>query len=186
MFKYEEKIDHLLKRGKKLDAVAILSKDEQIFSKTYSNYEEGELHNCYSITKSITSLLALYVSEEYHISLSSPILNYIHTEVKDDMCNKMSIEDFITMRSGFIWEEIELFNHVDNPFKKFTQADDPMKFLFNQEIEESPSKTFNYGPPPLVEEIIRQKQAGLITGEPLTVIGSRHNENGVAIRHLRY
>jgi CubicO group peptidase (beta-lactamase class C family) len=144
MFRFEKKIDLLLGRKKLIHAVAVLTKSEELYSKTYLDYSDDELHAIHSVTKSITSLIAMKASVLSGVSMNTPILNTLNVKAKDSICYQMTVEEFINMRSGFDWEEIADFNSPNNPFKSFVNHQNPIEFLFNQRVIYTPDEVYNY------------------------------------------
>jgi CubicO group peptidase (beta-lactamase class C family) len=144
MFQFEEKINRLLKGGKQIHAFAIIDKKAELYSKTYADYCEDDLHNVYSVTKSITSLIAIKASLESGVSMDTPILRHLDYKANNPLVYQMTVEDFINMKSGFDWDELRSFNDPTNPFQRFLNGEKPLEFLFNHRVINLPNEVYAY------------------------------------------
>ncbi|MFW9779228.1 MAG: serine hydrolase domain-containing protein [Candidatus Heimdallarchaeota archaeon] len=108
---------------------------------------ENSSGNIFSCTKSITSTLIGIAIEEGHIgSVNDPILNYFPNRTIqniDSWKESMTIEDLLTMRSGFTWDE----SNYDDPLNDYSQmygSPNAVQYVLDRPMVSIPGRSWVY------------------------------------------
>ncbi len=140
-----------------IDAYIIATEDSILYEKYFNSFEKDQLHKCYSVTKSITSLLygIAYKNNELP-DLESPIINffpkYKHIFLKDQRKTKITLYNLFTMTAGFEWDE---FGGVP---KKYSESEDFIGSILEIPLDSEPGTKFTYntGVSILLGEILKR------------------------------
>lgn len=92
-----------------VDGIVIVKDGYLVFEEYDNGFNPGKVHELQSVTKSITALLVgIAMDKGYIDNLEQPILPYfddITIENVDERKQAITLEDLLTMRSGFQWNE---------------------------------------------------------------------------------
>jgi CubicO group peptidase (beta-lactamase class C family) len=88
-------------------AFLVIRNDSILFEKYYHGYYRERLANVFSVSKSVTSLLAgIAVEEGYIESVNDPVTKYVPELLESDpMFQQLTIEHLLNMRSGLKFDE---------------------------------------------------------------------------------
>ena len=96
-------------------AFLVIRNDSIIFEKYYKGYTRDSISTVFSISKSVTGLLAgIAIDEGYIESIHDPVTKYVpELKKKDQRFERMTVEHLLNMRTGFKFNEV-----YSNPFSK--------------------------------------------------------------------
>jgi CubicO group peptidase (beta-lactamase class C family) len=118
----------------------------------HENYFSSYLHetrglNIYSCTKSVTStLIGIGIDEGYIVDVDDPLLSYFPNRTvqnRDIWKEAITIEDLLTMRAGFTWDE----SNYENPSNDYTQmyaAPNAVQYVLDRPMMASPGTSWLY------------------------------------------
>lgn len=111
-------IDEYLREKTTTTAFLVIRNDSILFENYYRGYTRTSISKNFSISKSITSLLAgIAVDEKYIESVHDPVTKYIpELKKKDPKFEQLTVEHVLNMRTGFKFNENSYF-----PFSKATR-----------------------------------------------------------------
>jgi len=125
-------------------------KTELDFTDGWAGNQNIDLHILNSVTKSFAStLIGIAVDQEIipdtdvlvhdYFTHKQPIANW------SDVKASINLQDWLTMRHGYQWEEwnVSYFNS-SNQNSQMNNSSDPMQFLLDQPMAETPGEVFNY------------------------------------------
>jgi len=134
-----------IKSGKygKIEALIIANADSVIYQKYFGSFKKEDKHKCFSVTKSITSLLyGIAVKDGKLPPLETPVMNFFpeYKEIfqKDSLKRKITLYNLFTMTAGFEWKE---FGGVP---KKFSESDDFYRSILEIPLNSKPGEKFTY------------------------------------------
>lgn len=134
---YQESLDKY-----ETTAFLVVKDTAVIFEKYYLGYDENEISNSFSASKSIVSLLVGIAIEERKIeSVFQPVGDFLPSFAEGEKAN-ITIRDLLTMSSGLQWDEAYM-----SPFSATTQAyygNDLKSLVDNLEVETEPGQEFAY------------------------------------------
>ena len=122
----------------------------------YIEHSMNQLHDCRSISKSITSACIGIAIQKGIISCENdPVGKYL-TEIKDSLKNTITIKNLLTMTSGLEWNEIGSYGNLFNSETQMDIRFNPVKYILNKPIITTPGLKWNYsaGNTQLLAEII--------------------------------
>ena len=131
---------------RRMDGILVIKDGQLIFEKhfrTQTDVSDGwignsdlELHAVHSVTKSVMSAAIGIALEQGLIgSIDDPVADYFpeyaNVIATNEAKQRMTIRDWLTMQSGFAWDEWNV-NYLDNTNqnKRMIDSADPMGFLF--------------------------------------------------------
>jgi CubicO group peptidase (beta-lactamase class C family) len=122
----------------------IIVKDGKIIYENYFNgMRRDEMARCFSITKSVLSILVGIAREDGHIkSVQDPVAFYIPTYQKPDF-NNIRIEHLLTMTSGLYYRQHSSLNPFTEQVELY-YTPDRIEFLKKATIERAPGTFWNY------------------------------------------
>ena len=121
----------------RLESLLILKNQELILEEYFFGYQSSELHNVFSVTKSITSLLTGIALDEYKLSdVNQPLLDFFPdlTSPEEHFQEKMTLEHVLTMTAGF--QEDDSYIGLEQ------QA--LLQHILNLPLESDPGEEFRY------------------------------------------
>lgn len=143
--------------------------DEKIGTKLgYVAHSKDELHDCRSITKSVTSAcIGIALKKGLIKSIDTPIYAYFGQGYQNKFDNKkksITIRHLLTMTSGLKWNEDVSYRDPRNTELRMDISSDPIGFILGRPMVNEPGKVWNYngGNTQLLAEIIR-----IVSGLPL-------------------
>ena len=115
--------------------------------KWHPYYQYTDLHSLQSVTKSITSILmgiALEQNKEYSIEtkLMNLLPNY-KVENADKRLYEITIEDLLTMRAGFKWNEGK-YDDMTDDCVAMEAEDDWIQFVLEKPFDSNPGEKWEY------------------------------------------
>ncbi len=119
-----------------LDSMIIIKNGFVIKENYYNNQHENYLHSVYSITKSIMSvLLGIAIFNGFIGDLNQKVINFFpnyNINNLDDMKRNISIENLLTMTSGFDWNESGLsYQDPNNSFSDMLNNLKPIQYMLD-------------------------------------------------------
>lgn len=124
----------------------------------YIDHSQDQLHDCRSISKSVTAAcIGIAIRKGLISSVNDPVSKYL-AEIKDSVKSTITIKHLLTMTAGLEWKEI---GHYGSFFNSETQMDirfNPVNYILKKPIATAPGSTWNYsaGNTQLLAEIIYQ------------------------------
>lgn len=110
-------------------------------------YKNTELHTLQSVTKSVTSIIMGIALDMYqNYDLNTEIMTFFSEytiENKDKRLFDITIEDLLTMRSGFKWNEGEYSDLTDDCIA-MEASDDWIQFVLNKPFDSNPGEKWEY------------------------------------------
>ncbi len=127
----------------KIDAVIIADSTDILLEHYFNGFSEDDLHKCYSVTKSITSLLFGVLEKKNQLpGLNDKLFNYFpeYKELfkKNPDKKKITIKHLLTMTAGFKWNE---FGGIP---PKLSESDDVIKAILELPMDSEPGTKFTY------------------------------------------
>lgn len=143
--------------------------DEKLGKKLgYITHSRDDLHDCRSITKSITSAcIGLALQKGLIKSTDTSIYNYFAQKYGNKFDNnkkKITIRHLLTMTSGLEWNEDVSYRDPRNTELRMDESSDPIGFILGRQMITEPGKVGNYngGNTQLLAEIIK-----IVSGVPI-------------------
>jgi CubicO group peptidase (beta-lactamase class C family) len=98
--------DYMVRKSSTV-ALLVIRNDSILFENYYRGYDSTTISGLFSVSKSVTSLLAGIAVDEGHItSIHDPVTKYIpELAGKDPRWQRLTIEHLLNMRSGFKFNE---------------------------------------------------------------------------------
>ena len=130
-----------------LDSLLIVRNGYLVTEEYFHGWGPDALHTLQSDTKSITSLLVGAALLQGKISSVNEKVVDLFPEYRkiknlDDRKASMSLQDLLTMRTGFDWSEA---NYTGSPLQQLNDCQcDWMKFVLNWPMREDPGTRFEY------------------------------------------
>ena len=112
-------------------------------------YNRTKLHSLQSVTKSVTSALFGIAFRRHELQdIKSEVIPYFSGfEIRnmDDLKQQISLEDLLTMRAGFDWEEnIYAYTDPRNNCAQMEKSSDWVQYVLDRPMAEKPGKVFVY------------------------------------------
>lgn len=114
----------------------------------FRGQQASELHPVFSVTKSITSAAIGIALEEGHIpSVETPLAdllpNYEELQTVDKLA--ITLEDVLTMRTGFEWDESSVtYGQPGNDASDMFRSSDWLAFVVERQLVANPGESFLY------------------------------------------
>jgi CubicO group peptidase (beta-lactamase class C family) len=131
-------------------------------SLTDMQFNRDELHNCASVSKSVTEqLLGIAVEKGYVAGTDAPLLSFFpdHADRRSPEKERITIQHLLTMTSGLPFDE-ETYPLGDprNDASQLFLSDDPVAFMLRRDVVHPPGTVYQYssGNTVLLGEIIRR------------------------------
>lgn len=147
-----------------LHSYVVWHKDGIVFEWYGEGYTADTLHPIHSVTKSVTSA-ALGVTTEttpLDLQMTLPELfpDYAELIGQDQEKAKITLEDLLTMRGGFAWDEISTAPFtLDNGITKILNSPDWLETVLKSDMAHEPGAQFTYnsGGSVLVAEVASRR-----------------------------
>ena len=122
---------------------------EMVFEWYAAGYSPERIHPVYSVTKSITSAALGITTEEQEIDLNATLPelfpDYTEAIASDPVRETITLEDLLTMRSGFDWDEISVsFESPRNGVTYLIRSADWVEAMLSHELAHVPGEQFTY------------------------------------------
>lgn len=129
-----------------IDTATVIRNGHLIAHAARDNYQDGELHIVHSVTKSIIStLIGLAIDEGYLESVDQRVLDVFGDRVaanNDERKEQMTIEDLLTMTSGFDCRDSYLYEWEG--LDDLRQSDDWVQHILDLPMIATPGEKFEY------------------------------------------
>jgi CubicO group peptidase (beta-lactamase class C family) len=135
--------------------------DEQLRG-DYVQHDADTRHNLASVTKSFTSALVGIAIDQGSIpGVEAGLYTFYpeHAGLSDAQKEKITLEDLLTMRGGFEWNEEDVpYSDPRNDLIMLFRVSDPVKYILSKPMSSEPGSTFYYsgGCTNLLGDIIRR------------------------------
>jgi CubicO group peptidase (beta-lactamase class C family) len=156
--KLGEVLDYIQEEDVNIHSLMIIRNGYVVMDAYFYPFSEGSIHDTASVTKSFTStLIGIAISEGYISGVEQPVLGFFSertVENVDARKEAMTLEDLLTMRSGF--------ECVNDPFEatlsEMRESPDWVQFTLDLPMAEEPGTRFVYCSPNshLLSGIIRE------------------------------
>ncbi len=133
-----------------VSSVVIIRNGRLVYDEYFMGMSLGQLHNCYSVTKSFASALIGIARDRGEIGeLSTPLLDFFpeYPSVENDEPWKRAItlEHALQMRTGIEWDELSVnYGTAENPATALYRTDDWLKHMLDQPMSAEPGTEFVY------------------------------------------
>lgn len=169
-----------------LDSLLIVRNGYLVTEEYFRGWGPDDLHTLQSDTKSITSLLVGAALQQGKISsVNEKVVDLFpeYQKIKnlDERKSSMTLQDLLTMRTGFDWSES---NYTGSPLQQLNDCRcDWMKFVLNWPMRDAPGTRFEYnsGGVILLGGVIRNA-----TGMPADVFAQRSLFDPMGITRVRW
>ncbi len=120
----------------RLESVLLVKNNKLLLEEYFFDYKPNELHNFFSCTKSIVSILVgAALSESEKMDVEQSVVTFFPDSVKGNTGkDKLKLKHVLTMTAGL--EEVDKFN--------FESEDELIKQILRQPQETEPGKKFRY------------------------------------------
>lgn len=133
-------------RGYAIDTATVIRNGHLIAHAARDGYQDGELHIVHSVTKSIVStLIGLAIDEGYLEGVDQRVLDVFDDRVaanNDERKEQMTIEDLLTMTSGFDCRDSYLYEWEG--LDDLRQSDDWVQHILDLPMVATPGEEFEY------------------------------------------
>jgi CubicO group peptidase (beta-lactamase class C family) len=103
--------------------------------------------NIYSCTKSVTSsLIGIAIEKGYIGGVDDLVLDYFPNRTianRNNWKEAMTIEDMLTMKSGFEWDESD-YSRPDNDYTLMYASECPVQYVLDKPMANAPGNTWEY------------------------------------------
>jgi len=147
-FSWLEKMMREQGRGNfsQLHSVLIYRRGKLVFEEYFGGWNRDRLHRIQSVTKSVVaSIFGAALDRELIGSVDDRVFNYFpQYQIFMNPSNKnLKIEDILTMRAGFEWDESLPFD-ADNSIVMMHNAEDPLEFVLSRTTVTPPGEEWVY------------------------------------------
>lgn len=143
-----------------IDGIVIVKDGYLIFEEYENEFNSNKVHELQSVTKSLTALLIGIAIDQGHIeNIDQPMLQYFDKatiENLDERKEAITLDDILTMRTGFKWNEW-LPNPKFDPLQEMYNSSNWIKTILDTKMAYRPGIAFQYnsGSTILLDEIIK-------------------------------
>lgn len=146
-----------------IHSLLIMRNGYLVFEEYYRGFSQNQLHQIFSVTKSITSaLIGIAIDQGKITTLDKKLLTffpeYASISNLDSSKHKIKLEDVLTMRSGLYWDEFRYpFSDPRNSIYQIMNSSDWVKYVLDLPMVYEPGKerTYNTGCTILLAGIIK-------------------------------
>lgn len=130
----------------KIDSVLVIRNGDLVLDVYVHPFRPGDIHNLYSVTKSVVSaLIGIAIEQGYIESLDQHVLDFFtDREVKnlnDDKAD-MTLEHLLTMTSGLECRDSYLYSN--HGLEEMHKTDDWIQYVLDLPMEAPPGTKFEY------------------------------------------
>jgi CubicO group peptidase (beta-lactamase class C family) len=121
----------------------LIIRNGYLVSETYfDGYDQDKKHDIQSVGRSLTAtLIGIAIDQGYIDGVDHRILDFFPERTvanPDERKQAMTLEDFLTMRTGFQWQEVE------GAFESMRESPDWTQYILDMPMAESPGTRWNY------------------------------------------
>jgi CubicO group peptidase (beta-lactamase class C family) len=145
------------------------------------------LHSLQSITKSVTSAaLGIAIDDGLIEGVEVPVAQFFNDytyDLSDPRKSAITLEDFLTMRSGIDWDKSGGYSNDQHSTVQLEDSDTWIQFVLDRPMDKEPGTFFEYndGVSVLLGKIIRQA-----SGKRVDVWASERLFNPIGIRNFKW
>lgn len=121
-----------------------------VVEKYFRDYDQNDLHVCYSVTKSVTSaLIGIAIEKGYLNNVDGNILGffpeYNNIQNPSQWKNSITLHHVLSMSAGFQWDEFTLpYTNPNNDVRKLISSPDWIKYVLDLPVITQPGISFTY------------------------------------------
>ncbi len=133
-----------------IDSWLMWANGDLVWEGYYRGAAADDLHPVYSVTKSVTSAAVGIALDEGAIAgLDTAVLDffpdYTPTGSLDPRKEVMTLEDLLTMRAGFAWDELStIYGNDSNDATQLTRSPAWIAYMLDRNMAEMPGDVFVY------------------------------------------
>ena len=132
-----------------IHSILIIKDNKLVLEEYFNSYSRDRRHRCYSVTKTIASLLIGIAIDRALIKDVNENIKTLFPEYTDiDWSGKKSditLYHFLTMTTGLDWSEAGIsYGNPRNTHYQMFQSDDWTRFVLERPVKHVPGNVFNY------------------------------------------
>ena len=133
-----------------IHSLLIRKNDKLVIEEYFEGFKPDQIHNVYSVTKSISSALTgIAIDKGYIDNVNHNLLSFFPEYTAFDNWDPgkedITLENVLTMSSGFEWDEWRYgYEDSRNINYQMSVSDDMMKFVLYQPMSTTPGEIFHY------------------------------------------
>ncbi len=143
-----------------IHSLLILKDNKLVYENYFAGYDEiigkklgyvehsvDDLHDCRSISKSVTSAcIGIAVKKGLIANIDEPVFSYFkqYQDKFDVQKKKITIRHLLTMTSGLKWNEDISYRDPRNTELRMDMSSDPIGFILGRPMTSEPGSTWNY------------------------------------------
>lgn len=143
----QKEVKKLAGRDRNIHAIKVYKSGNTLLDNTYNGYDKNEIHNVFSCTKSVLSILiGIAIDKAFIKTVDEKVVDLLFDYKKYFEGDKenMTLKDLLTMRSGIEWDEFAGFGRKDGIWLNFLRSEDPINYILSKALYENPDTNFNY------------------------------------------
>lgn len=160
----ESAVESLTARGTPLTSLIVVKDGYLVYEGYWNGFSPGEMTALYSATKSINALVTGIAIDrgilpDERVTIADYLSGYVFA---DPLAETITLEDVLTMRTGFDYDEWTLdYGDPDNAYNRWLAADDRIAFVLSLSMAEEPGSVFRYQTPAsqLVPRVVEEAAA---------------------------
>lgn len=132
------------RRNKFIHGFGYAFKQDQVKKYYYFKLKEDQLHNVFSVTKTVTSIALGIALKRCNLTLDVTLGTlFMETLAHSDPQSMIRLEDLLTMRSGYAWDEQSMHHNKDIHTPWFGR-DKLVQQALRRSMDSQPGQRFNY------------------------------------------
>jgi CubicO group peptidase (beta-lactamase class C family) len=139
-------IEHVTGNGIGADSILVIRHGYIVSDAYFPPFDEGEIHEVYSCTKSVVStLMGIALEEGYLESLNQRVLEFFPNRTAQNSGSwkeEMTLRDFLTMTAGFDAKDSYLYNWEG--LERMHNSSDWVQYVLDLPMAEKPGSRFEY------------------------------------------
>lgn len=140
----ESTVDQFKRKNKFIHGFAYALRQDDAKKYHYFGLEEDQLHNVFSITKTVTSVALGMALKEHQRGVDITLGELFKRELAyDDPQSAITLEDLLTMRSGYVWDEQSMHQKKGLDLPWFERSN-LVKLALTRPVDGLPGEHFNY------------------------------------------
>ncbi|MGB3367300.1 MAG: serine hydrolase, partial [Acidaminobacteraceae bacterium] len=123
----QKEVKKLAGRDRNIHAIKVYKSGNTLLDNTYNGYDKNEIHNVFSCTKSVLSILiGIAIDKAFIKTVDEKVVDLLFDYKKYFEGDKenMTLKDLLTMRSGIEWDEFAGFGRKDGIWLNFLRSED--------------------------------------------------------------
>lgn len=139
----EEAILNFKKRRKSLHGFGYHSEDDGADSLYYIDLAKDQLHNVYSVTKTVTAVAVGMALHENQLTVAEELRAiFQYYDLGQKKQGSITVRDLLLMTSGYVWDEKELFSSADSIVEKNQTS--LLKRVLDRHLAHEPGSRYHY------------------------------------------